>query len=137
MFVRARDGIGLATDIYRPAKDGRPLDRPAPVILELRRTEIDHQRRRSRSADRAVTRAQVAAHFVRHGYVVIVSGLPWTPRSECEFTKISPRAADGFDAMSWIARQPMVRRPLGTMGLSYAAHTQLAAACLNPPGLRR
>ena len=24
---------------------------------------------------------------------------------------------------------------IGSMGLSYAAHTQLAAACLNPPGL--
>ncbi|MBO1916622.1 hypothetical protein J4727_18445 [Providencia rettgeri] len=32
--------------------------------------------------------------------------------------------------------QPWCNGKIGSMGLSYAAHTQLAMACLNPPGLQ-
>ena len=31
--VAMRDGARLATDIYRPARDGRPLSEPRPVLL--------------------------------------------------------------------------------------------------------
>ncbi|WP_202981431.1 CocE/NonD family hydrolase, partial [Xylella fastidiosa] len=39
-----------------------------------------------------------------------------------------------FDTMAWIMQQPWSNGRVGTMGLSYAAHTQMALACLNPPG---
>ena len=41
--VRMRDGVRLATDIYRPAKDGRAVAGRFPVILE--RTPIRQDRR--------------------------------------------------------------------------------------------
>ena len=34
VMVRMRDGVRLATDVYRPARDGRPLPGRFPVILE-------------------------------------------------------------------------------------------------------
>ncbi|TIX98326.1 MAG: hypothetical protein E5V18_24845, partial [Mesorhizobium sp.] len=34
VMVTMRDGVRLATDIYRPAREGRALDRPAPAIIE-------------------------------------------------------------------------------------------------------
>jgi predicted acyl esterase len=34
VMVRMRDGVRLATDIYRPAKNGKPLPGAFPVILE-------------------------------------------------------------------------------------------------------
>ena len=42
---------------------------------------------------------------------------------------------DGYDTVEWIARQPWSNGKIGTYGLSYAAHTQAALACLNPPHL--
>ena len=33
-WFRMRDGIHLATDIYRPAVGGRPVETPLPVIME-------------------------------------------------------------------------------------------------------
>ena len=33
-MVAARDGVRLATDVYRPAKDGVAVDGAFPVILE-------------------------------------------------------------------------------------------------------
>jgi uncharacterized protein len=137
VFVRTRDGVGLATDIYRQLCDGQLLDRPAPVILE--RTPYGKSNK-SRSEievgmTEPMTRAAVAAHFVRHGYVVIFQDCRGRHGSEGEFVKYLSEGADGFDTMAWIVRQPWCDGRIGTMGLSYAAHTQMAAACLNPPGL--
>ena len=33
-MVRMRDGDSLATDIYRPVVDGKPVETPLPVIME-------------------------------------------------------------------------------------------------------
>ncbi len=55
--------------------------------------------------------------------------------SEGVFTKYINEAEDGFDTLQWIMEQPWSNKKIGSMGSSYAAHTQLAMACLNPPGL--
>src|SRR3954453_7824248 len=34
VMIPMRDGVHLATDIYRPAKDGQPVDGKFPTILE-------------------------------------------------------------------------------------------------------
>jgi putative CocE/NonD family hydrolase len=44
-------------------------------------------------------------------------------------------AEDGYDALAWLQRQPWCNGRVGTFGLSYAAHTQAALGCLDPPGL--
>ncbi len=43
--------------------------------------------------------------------------------------------ADGYDTIAWVAAQRWCAGKVFTMGLSYCAHTQLAAACLAPPAL--
>jgi len=74
VMVRMRDGLHLATDIYRPVdEDGRQL-RPLPVILE--RTPYDKSGI-SRSEVTAedpnpVSRVVLAEFFARHGFVVAV-----------------------------------------------------------------
>lgn len=137
VMVTMRDGIRLATDIYRPAEDGVPHPGPLPVILE--RTPYG-KAERSRSEievgmDLPMTRAEVACHFVRHGYVVIYQDCRGRFGSEGEFVKYLSEGADGFDTLAWIVGQRWCNGKVGTMGLSYAAHTQMALACLNPPGL--
>ena len=34
VMIAMRDGVRLASDIYRPAQGGRPIEAPAPALLE-------------------------------------------------------------------------------------------------------
>ena len=51
VMVPMRDGVGLATDIYLPTRNGAPLEDPLPTILRSGRrgTEKDGGGRRARS----------------------------------------------------------------------------------------
>ncbi|MCB8822186.1 CocE/NonD family hydrolase [Microvirga rosea] len=137
VMVRLRDGVHLATDVYRPAVDGKPVTTPLPVIME--RTPYG-KTQRSRSEiepgmSQPMTRAEVAMHFVRAGFVVVYQDCRGRYNSEGTFTKYLSEGPDGYDTCAWIVDQPWCDGKIGTMGLSYAAHTQAALACLNPPGL--
>jgi putative CocE/NonD family hydrolase len=132
VMVRARDGIGLATDIYRPDGGG-----PFPVILERTPYDKSAPSRSERTAAAATprSRAEVAAYFVAHGYAVAYQDCRGRYRSEGRFTKYLSEAEDGFDALAWLVKQPWCNGRIATMGLSYSAHTQMALGCLDPPGL--
>lgn len=137
VMVTMRDGVRLATDVYRPAPNGVPIAEPLPVLMERTpygkhlqsRSEIDLGMARPR------WRREVAERFARAGYVVVFQDCRGRYASEGEFTKYLSEGADGHDTLAWIVRQPWCNGKVGTFGLSYAAHTQMAAACLNPPGL--
>jgi hypothetical protein len=74
VIVTMRDGIKLACDVYRPARDGQPVTGAFPVILErtpydkgaVSRSEIT-----AREPKEPKRREDVAAFFTRYGYVVI------------------------------------------------------------------
>jgi putative CocE/NonD family hydrolase len=135
--VTTRDGVRLATDVYRPAIGGRPAPGRFPVIME--RTpygrNVTSFRDISAASDKPLTRAQVAERYVRAGYVVIFQDCRGRYDSGGTFEKYVNEGADGFDACQWIVRQPWSDGRIATMGLSYAAHTQVALACLDAPGL--
>jgi putative CocE/NonD family hydrolase len=137
VMVPMRDGVRLATDVYRPARDGKPLPGRFPVILErtpygktvVSRSEL------SVAEPVAKSRAEVARFFVSRGYVVVYQDCRGRYGSEGEFVKYLSDGLDGFDCCAWITAQPWCDGEIGTMGLSYAAHTQGALACTNPPGV--
>ncbi|MGU3576140.1 CocE/NonD family hydrolase [Brucellaceae bacterium C25G] len=137
VMIAMRDGVHLATDIYRPAKDGKPLETPLPVILE--RTPYDKtgtpRTEFSVKKPTPMSRQELAIHMVRLGYIAIWQDCRGRYESEGHFTKYLSEGEDGFDTMEWIAAQPWMNGRIGTQGLSYNAHTQMAMACLNPPGL--
>jgi putative CocE/NonD family hydrolase len=136
--VVLRDGVNLATDVYRPARQGKPVVGRFPVILE--RTpygrNVTYFRDITATDAAPKTRAEVAAYYVQHGYVVIFQDCRGCHGSEGQFVKYLHEALDGVDTCAWIRAQPWCDGAIGTMGLSYAAHTQVALACLNPPGLK-
>ena len=132
VMIQARDGVRLATDIYRPEGAG-----PFPVILE--RTPYDKSAA-SRSeitvADETPrSREAVARYFVDAGYAVAYQDCRGRYRSEGGFTKYLSEAPDGCDTCAWVIDQPWCNGRIATMGLSYAAHAQMALGCLGPPGL--
>lgn len=137
VMVSVRDGARLATDIYRPARDGKALDQRFPVILERTpygkhlpsRSELDSGETEARS------RLEIAQYFVSQGYVVVYQDCRGRYGSEGRFIKYLSDGEDGCDTIDWIARQPWCDGRVATMGLSYAAHTQVAAACLAPKAL--
>ncbi|WP_044559891.1 CocE/NonD family hydrolase [Azospirillum sp. B4] len=135
--VTMRDGVTLMADVYRPVVGGAVWDRPLPVLLE--RTPYDRSGlvlSEISVADPAPrTRQQVASTFARAGYVVMLQDCRGRYGSEGVFTKYVNEAADGVDTLAWIGRQPWCDGQVGTYGLSYCAHVQMAAACQNPPHL--
>jgi putative CocE/NonD family hydrolase len=132
LMIPARDGVMLATDVYRPQGAG-----PFPVLLE--RTPYDKaapsRSERIAAVAAAKSRAEVAACFVAHGYAVAYQDCRGRYRSGGQFTKYLSEAEDGFDTLAWLRQQPWCDGRVGTFGLSYAAHTQAALGCLDPPGL--
>lgn len=135
--VPMRDGVRLFADIYLPAGAAR-AGTALPVLLE--RTPYD-KRGQSQSEFTAAApqprrRPEVARVFAAAGYAVVVQDCRGRYRSEGAFTKYVNEAEDGFDTLAWIAAQPWCDGQVGTYGLSYGAHVQMAAACLNPPALR-
>ena len=132
LWVPVRDGVRLATDVYRPTGGG-----PFPVLLERTPYNKSAPSRSERTAAVAAprSRAEVAHYFAQHGYAVVYQDCRGRYRSEGRFTKYLSEAEDGYDTLAWLMRQPWCNGRIGTFGLSYAAHTQAALGCLDPPGL--
>jgi uncharacterized protein len=137
VMIAMRDGVHLATDIYHPAENGQRLAGSFPAILErtpygktvVSRSEL------SLKDPVAKSRAEVAHFFVSRGYVVIYQDCRGRYASEGEFVKYLSDGNDGYDTCAWIVKQPWSNGKIGTMGLSYAAHTQGALASAGAPGI--
>ncbi|HMC44909.1 MAG TPA: CocE/NonD family hydrolase, partial [Caballeronia sp.] len=135
-MIPMRDGVRLATDVHLPAGFRPGIDAPLPTILErtpygkreVSRSEINR-------GEPAARRGDIAAYFVARGFAVVFQDCRGRHGSEGEFTKYLSEGPDGYDTLEWITQQDWSTGRVGTMGLSYAAHTQMAAACMNPPGL--
>jgi putative CocE/NonD family hydrolase len=117
--IRARDGVALASDVYRPSRGA------FPALLE--RTPYDKRRPALEEAGR---------FFAVRGYVFVSQDVRGRHGSEGEWYFLQEREGpDGYDTIAWIAAQPWCNGRVGTLGLSYSTATQQALAVLRPPGL--
>lgn len=131
-MIPMRDGVHLATDIYLPAS----AQGAWPVVIERTPYDKGKASRSEKQLDgQHIGREEMAARFTAQGFVAIFQDCRGRYASEGVFTKYTAEGEDGFDTLAWIIRQPWCNGRIGSMGLSYAAHTQLAMACLHPPGL--
>jgi len=126
IMVPMRDGTLLATDVYRPAVDGKAVSEPLPLVL----TRTPYSKARESTV-------ATANHLARHGYVAVVQDMRGVYESQGTFSKYSViEPEDGYDTVEWLAKQPWSDGRVGMWGTSYGAHTQADAAKLNPPSLR-
>jgi uncharacterized protein len=128
VMVATRDGVKLATDIYLPAKNGKPLEQRSPVILE--RTPYGKSGKTRRHASE-----EIANIYASHGYAVVFQDCRGRGNSQGEYVKYLSDGRDGYDCCAWIVKQPWSNGRIGAQGLSYGAHTITALACLDAPGL--
>ncbi len=125
-MISMRDGTRLATDIYRPARDGSPVSERFPVLLQ--RTPYNKE---------GQGLVENARFFARHGYVVALQDIRGRYKSEGSFGKYDESSAnDGYDTIEWLAKQPYADGQVGMWGTSYAAHTQADASKVHPPSLK-
>jgi hypothetical protein len=115
--VPMRDGIKLATDIYRP----RGLEK-APVILV--RTPYKKE----------VSELQ-ARFYSRRGYVFAIQDCRGRFSSPGVWEPFMNEAADGYDTIEWLAKQPFSNGKVGMIGASYLGWVQWWAASQHPPHL--
>jgi putative CocE/NonD family hydrolase len=128
VMVPMRDGIRLAFDIYRPARDGDFFEGRFPTIML--HTPYDRTDKRY---------AEIADFFVPHGYNVVLIDLRDRYSSEASgvyYHAATPHTGrDGYDICEWIGTQPWSNGKIGTVGSSYAAITQVRTALEAPPHL--
>lgn len=121
VMVPVRDGVRLATDIYRPGRNGAALEGKFPVILE--RTPYDKEQ------------SGYLADYVQDGYVVVSQDVRGRYHSEGHWRLLRDDVNDGYDTAKWIGAQPWCSCVIGTVGGSYVGATQHALAISNAPFL--
>ena len=130
VMVPLRDGVRLACDVYRPARDGEYASGGFPTILG--RTSYD-------KTSQQMWVEPVANFFTTRGYAVVLQDLRGRHRSEGTgqyFHTANPREGeDGYDTVEWIAAQPWSNGRVGMVGASHGGIVQTAASLTRPPHL--
>ena len=124
VMMPMRDGIRLATDIYRPKTDLK-----VPVIFS--RTPYNFNswgdgKERARTMERAY-------EAIKRGYAYVVQNERGRYFSEGEWDILGVPLTDGYDAFSWLQNQEWSNGKIGTLGCSSTAEWQMAVAALDHP----
>ena len=124
VMMPMRDGIRLATDIYRPKAEGQ-----YPIIFSRTpynfNTWVDGKQR--------LREAQRALDYIKQGYAYVVQNERGRYYSEGEWDILGVPLTDGYDAFEWMKNQPWSNGKIGTLGCSSTAEWQMAVSALDHP----
>ncbi len=121
--IAMRDGVRLATDVYRPEAAG---SWPTLVMRLPYNKEINSLLNFGFDVMRGV----------QAGYAIVCQDTRGRYASEGEFNPFFDEARDGADTVAWAASQPWSSGAVGMIGGSYFGATQWTAATEAPPALR-
>lgn len=124
VMMPMRDGVRLATDIYRPK-----TDKKVPIIF-VRTPYNFNTWQEGEFNDRYPKRALEA---VKRGYAYVIQNERGRYYSEGEWDILGVPLTDGYDAFSWMAEQEWSNGKIGTLGCSSTAEWQMAVAALDHP----
>jgi putative CocE/NonD family hydrolase len=123
IFLPMRDGVRLATDVYRPAAEGR-----WPVLLARLMYDKSNEWFLGLNLD--------MAQALRAGYAIVVQDTRGRYASEGEFSlDFEQESTDGADTLAWIANQPWSTGNVGMFGGSQLGLVQWLAAREQPAAL--
>jgi putative CocE/NonD family hydrolase len=124
VMMPMRDGIKLATDIFRPKTDER-----IPVIFV--KTPYNFNPWRDGEMH---TRTYRAAHdAVKRGYAYVIQNERGRYFSQGEWDILGVPVTDGYDAFSWLENQSWCNGKIVTTGCSSTAEWQMAVAAMDHP----
>lgn len=124
IMMPMRDGVRLATDIYRPKTDQK-----VPIIF----SKTPYNFNSWGDGEQRMNSYQAALDAVKRGYAYVVQNERGKFFSEGEWDILGPPTTDGYDAFSWMAKQPWSNGKIGTYGCSSTAEWQMAVAALDHP----
>ena len=125
VMMPMRDGVRLATDIYRPK------DAPGKVPTVWVRTPYNFNYWDVQNGvPRDMTTALTA---VKRGYAYVEQNERGHFFSEGNYDILGAPTSDGYDALEWISKQPWSNGKVGTVGCSSTAEYQMAIAALGHP----
>lgn len=124
VMIPMRDGVRLATDIYRPKGDA-----PVPIIFS--RTPYNFNS--YRDGEMTTRTLQTALEAVKRGYAYVVQNERGRFFSEGEWDILGTPLTDGYDAFDWMEDQPWSNGKIGTIGCSSTAEWQMAVAAMDHP----
>jgi putative CocE/NonD family hydrolase len=120
--VPMRDGVSLATDVYRP-----DVARRLPVLVQ----RLPYNKESNAEVNHAID----VMRAVQGGYAVAVQDVRGRFASGGTFRPFSDEAADGADTIAWATAQPWSIGNVGMVGSSYGGAAQWFAASGAPAGL--
>ena len=115
--IPMRDGLELATDVYRPDTEGG-----FPVIL-------------LRTPYKKEIYELQARYYARRGYVFAAQDCRGRFGSPGTWEPMVAEPEDGHDTIEWLAAQPWSTGKVGMIGADYPAWAQWLAATRRPPHL--
>jgi putative CocE/NonD family hydrolase len=123
IFLPMRDGVRLATDVYRPAAEGR-----WPVLLARLMYDKSNEWFLGLNLD--------MVQALQAGYAIVVQDTRGRYASEGEFSlDFRQESTDGADTIAWIAQRPWSTGNVGMFGGSQLGLAQWLAAREQPAAL--
>ncbi len=119
VMVSLRDGVRLATDIYRP-------DAPGTFPAVIVRLPYNKEPAREIKFGRFTFRPGIL--FAQRGLVLITQDVRGRYASEGDFYAFGNEREDSEDVLKWLNEQDWFNGDLGAMGPSYLGYTQWALA---------
>jgi putative CocE/NonD family hydrolase len=135
-YIEMSDGVKLAMDIIRPARNGTPVDTPMPVIWNYYfyvRAEIQEGK-----AVSLVDISEALQTLIKHGYVIVI--VDTRGQGASYGTNTNPVTHEegkyGYEIIEWLAAQSWCNGNVGMFGHSYSAHMNFMIASHAPPNLK-
>ncbi|HKP30486.1 MAG TPA: CocE/NonD family hydrolase [Gemmatimonadales bacterium] len=127
VMMPMRDGIRLATDIYRP----RDTSKRYPIIFSKTPYNFNFWDVRNGVPSDMSTVLQA----IKRGYAYVIQNERGHFFSEGNWDILGPPTTDGYDAIKWMSTQAWSNGKVGLIGCSSTAEWQMAVAAQSPPGL--
>lgn len=135
-YIEMSDGVKLAMDIIRPAKNGKPVEKPMPVVWNYYlyvRAEVEEGKVVS-----IVDISETLQTLVKHGYIIVVVDARGKGASYGKNFDPGTREEGkyGYEITEWLAVQPWCNGNVGMCGHSYSANMHFMIAAHAPPHLK-
>ena len=139
VYVKMRDGVRVAVDIYRPDQEGKF---PALLAKSNYGKGVQAIKMPSQPPGTPLYLPPIEAgnpeFLVANGYVHVIADSRGCGHSEGEYLgwMSKKESEDGYDLIEWIAQQPWCDGKVGMVGISYFGTIQFMVAAEQPPHLK-